>query len=558
MWLAEPIVVLVILYQFNLFSESRLLKCINYEERKVRDMNCQNCQSVLPQGAIYCARCGTSQNSNPPSPGQITQIPFPPPAESGWIRQPQVVQSSAKYDVITLEHQEHGENGQHEEQKEPEEEEDNERLMVFSDGIIAFALTVAAITIKIPTSAEELQVNGFSIWLRVIMYIIAFIIVISAWADHHTIFHHIKRNNVTLVVLNFFYLAAIVMFPMGLFFTEFGLELTDTSPTLSQNQILLGLGIFLGSQMLASLTLCRMWLYAKHHSRLLDTGLDPHFSAYMTKRLIAKPVTFLFIVVVLLLNFVLPYIALLMIPVAFIARAIYFRRARRGIDLTVGTNDTQRIQLFSDAVIGIAITLAVAQIEFPTIGGDTKNAQEAVNHQWPLLHAFLVGIVIIGVYWLFHYHLFRFIKRHDTTLIFLNNFFLLAIALMIIPVNWFVNYYNQPDLHAHLFFGFWQILTSLVLVALWRHVSHKKRLLSPDASPEQIKQFNIIVIAHPVVFLVLTIISGIFPGMAPSLYIGIYLVLMGSVWLFSQRLMKRQTVSLKVSEQDFPTTIVKQ
>ncbi len=244
-----------------------------------------------------------------------------------------------------------------------------------------------------------------------------------------------------------------------------------------------------------------MWMDAKRRSRLLDAKLEPRFVSYMTRRLLSKPLTFIVVMVAAYCAIFAPLVALPFIVVVLVAREIYFRRYRRGMDLSVGTDDTGRIQLFSDAVIGIAITLAVAQIEFPTPGADNKSALEAVDHQWPLLHAFLVGIVIMGVYWLFHYHLFRLINRHDHWLVFLNGFFLLDIALMIVPVNWFVNYYSQPEMHAHLFFGLWQILTSLVLVIMWWHASHKKRLLLPEATPEQIKRFGTIVIANPIVFL---------------------------------------------------------
>ncbi len=106
-----------------------------------------------------------------------------------------------------------------------------------------------------------------------------------------------------------------------------------------------------------------------------------------------------------------------------------------------------------------------------------------------------------------------------------------------------MNYYSQPEMAAHLFFGLSQILTSLVLAIMWWHACHKKRLLSPEATPEQIKRFGIIIIAHPMVFLLLTIFSGFVPSLQPSIYIGLYLVLIGAAWLFSHASTKRRIVS---------------
>lgn len=557
-------------------------------------MNCQKCLTVLPQGAVYCTRCGSSQSKDRSDWAQITQIPFPPSpgqstpssflppsvrraqsqfapasANSNGALQLQDAQlaitdktkAAPRQEYVaattpeeykeeyrsegTYEYKEmYKVEGKQEGHKEAKEEDGNERLMVFSDGIIAFALTVAAITIKIPASVEQLQANQFSIIFRCFMYIIAFLIVAGAWFDHHTIFHHIKQNNIVLVILNFFYLAAIVLFPIGLFFLEFGIELVNANSDVGVPQALLGVGIFLGSQIMAGLALVWMWRYANKRARLTEAEVGPRLVSYMTRRLLSKSLLYILAVVLIFVAAAspspVPYILLALFLVVMIGRIFYFRFYGRGLDLSRGADDTKRIQLFSDAVIGISITLAVAQIEFPSLGEDNKGALEAVDHQWPLLHAFLVGIVVMGVYWLFHYHLFRFIKRHDGWLIWLNNLFLLSVALMLVSINWFVNYYDKPEMYAHFYFGFWQILTSLVLVVMWWHVSRKKRLLAQDTPDERIKQFGLMVVANPLVFLALTILSGFIPSIMPSVYIGMYLALLSAIWLFSRWNMKRQ------------------
>jgi uncharacterized membrane protein len=370
------------------------------------------------------------------------------------------------------------------------------------------------------------------------MYVIAFIIVASAWNDHHSIFHHIKRNDIMLVSLNFLYLIGIVMFPIGLFFLEFGLELFSVDQeALGESQVTLGAAIFLGSQILVGLALFLIWFHAKGRSHLLANELEPRFVSYMNLRLLSKPAMLIFLLIGVVLSFYAPLPITILMLVVWIARGLYFRRAKRGLDLSVGSDDTDRIQLFSDAVIGIAVTLAVAQIEFPSLGEDGKNAAEAVNNQGPLLHAFLVGVVIMGIYWLFHYHLFRLVNRHDGQVIFFNCFFLLDMALMIIPVNSLVNYYKEG---AYYLFGFWQIMTSLTLLIMWWHASHKRRFLAPHISPIQIKRFSTMVIAQPMIFVVLTIITSYAPNLLPSVYIGIYLVLIGCVWLVSQKLLTKK------------------
>jgi uncharacterized membrane protein len=483
------------------------------------------------------------------------------PDEKGYAQQ-SVSPFSSPGDNVVMTHTEHitlpasiGTEAPEEQETREEsgEEEENERLLVFSDGIIAFALTVAAITIKIPANVEQLETNATSIFLRCTMYIIAFVIVAGAWADHHTIFHQIKRNNILLVGLNFFYLAATVLFPIGLFFLEFGLELVDVNDDVSSSQILLGFAIFLGSQVIAGLALFCMWTYANKQSRLVTTRVEPRFISYMARRLLSKPLLYVLAVVFIFISAVspspVPFLLLAVFVIIVVARAIYFRSYARGIDRTIGSDDTARIQLFSDAVIGIAITLAVAQIEFPSLGENSKGALEAVENQWPLLHAFLVGIVIMGVYWFFHYQLFRFIKRHDSLLVWLNCLFLLSITLMLVPINWFVNYYSKPDMVAGFFFSVWQIFASLLLAIMWWHARHKKRLLLQDVSDERINYFGLMVLANPLIFFLLLLVTLFVPTIEPTLYIILYLVLIGAIWLFSHLFTRRLFVTQRAQRE---------
>src|SRR5262249_48371184 len=115
------------------------------------------------------------------------------------------------------------------EKKEAEKEEkENERLMIFSDGVIAFALTIAAVSIKIPKDLGELNTTVFII--RVLSYTLSFIFVYNLWKEHHSIFHHIKRNDGWLITLNSIYLALVVLIPIGLNIMDVGLISLATHP----------------------------------------------------------------------------------------------------------------------------------------------------------------------------------------------------------------------------------------------------------------------------------------------------------------------------------------
>jgi uncharacterized membrane protein len=93
-----------------------------------------------------------------------------------------------------------------------------------------------------------------------------------------------------------------------------------------------------------------------------------------------------------------------------------------------------RIVFFSDAVMAIAITLLVLELKAPEAGGN------AVGELWTRLLAlapkymgYLVSFWVIALYWVAHQRCFRYIRRFDRRLIFLNFLFLMFIAFLPFP-----------------------------------------------------------------------------------------------------------------------------
>ena len=153
----------------------------------------------------------------------------------------------------------------------------------------------------------------------------------------------------------------------------------------------------------------------------------------------------------------------------------YRRRLQENLDLGTGSENTTRIQLFSDAIIGIAITITAVQIH-PGNGGE---ASRVISESWSLLGTYVFSFIIMGIYWLLHYHLFRFIQRYDSTLIALNFGFLLLIILIFIPARMYTSRMGQREYSV--IFSAWQLLISCVLCAtgntpLTDHVPRTRRV----------------------------------------------------------------------------------
>jgi len=402
------------------------------------------------------------------------------------------------------------------------EENPNERLLLFSDGIIAFAITIAAISIRLPVDSNKDLSDVLldpAFFTKVFSYIISFVIVGSYWNEHHRIFRYIKRNNITLVVLNLIFLATIVVVPIANHFLQANLSSAFTNTIYYSVQLATGLALFL------------LWCYASYHHRFLDKDMHPRLIRYTFIRMLFLPLALLLYLVSEAISFAYGYdgtrTGTLLILVFVLAWSVFQRRYRRGMDISAGSNDVGRIILFSDCVIGIAITLTAAQIDFPDlVGKSEKLIIDKFGEIFPLLMIYFVGFIVIGVHWVLHYRMFRFIQRHDARLVFYNFAFLLCIALLFIPTAADALY--LVPLAGELYYGL-QTLTALALVLLWFHASRKHHLLRTEVEHAQIQDMTMRVVRNFLLFLVLTGVA-FFLYLPPLTYIYLYLLMLLVSW----------------------------
>ena len=84
------------------------------------------------------------------------------------------------------------------------------------------------------------------------------------------------------------------------------------------------------------------------------------------------------------------------------------------------SNDTARIEAFSDGVFAIAITLLVLDLKVPRELHEGQTLTAALAHQWPSYAAYVVSFLVIGVMWVNHHALFGHLAKVDRVLVFLN------------------------------------------------------------------------------------------------------------------------------------------
>ena len=90
-----------------------------------------------------------------------------------------------------------------------------------------------------------------------------------------------------------------------------------------------------------------------------------------------------------------------------------------------------RMEAFSDGVIAIIITIMVLELKVPH--GDRW---EDLAPLWPVLLAYVLSFVNVGIYWINHHHLLQLMKAVDARILWSNMFHLFWLSLMPATTAW--------------------------------------------------------------------------------------------------------------------------
>lgn len=90
-----------------------------------------------------------------------------------------------------------------------------------------------------------------------------------------------------------------------------------------------------------------------------------------------------------------------------------------------------RLEAFTDGVIAIIITIMVLELKAPADGSFSALASSA-----PLLLAYALSFVNVGLYWANHHHLFQATDRVDGRVLWANLFLLFWLSLVPFVIRW--------------------------------------------------------------------------------------------------------------------------
>ena len=145
-----------------------------------------------------------------------------------------------------------------------------ERILFFSDAVMAIAMTLLAIDLKIPEIPAALAAAEFPRALtalspKIISFVISFVVVGIYWAAHHRYFGYIKRYDPLLIALNMLFLLFIAVMP-------FAASLLGQYPFLPQV-----VAIYSAEVAAIGFSIAAVWLYASSRHRLVAESLSDEY-----------------------------------------------------------------------------------------------------------------------------------------------------------------------------------------------------------------------------------------------------------------------------------------
>lgn len=195
-----------------------------------------------------------------------------------------------------------------------------ERTIYFSDAVIAIAITLLALELRLPQDLDSGEIVRHLVGLlpRLYAFLISFWVIAAYWMAHHRIFNCIRAYDGGLLRINFLFLMWIVLMPFS------------SSLIGGYGDLQLPFVVYAVHLMLATFTLTWLGLHAARNPHLMEPGVDPRsFRRQYSHRMLAMIAVFALAIAA---SFFSTTVAEFTLILLFVARpGLLGRRASRGV-----------------------------------------------------------------------------------------------------------------------------------------------------------------------------------------------------------------------------------
>ena len=183
-----------------------------------------------------------------------------------------------------------------------------DRILTFSDGVFAIAITLLVLDLTPPGAKGGLLHALGNEWPKYLSFVLSFFVIGIIWAQHHQMFRHFRRSDHIFLLINVVFLMwiAFIPFPTSVLATYIGTGNEETA-----------MAFYAGTFIVGSLLFQLLWRYAIHADRLIDEHADRRAIAAITRSY--NPGVAFYVV-----DFILAFISPTASLVLFIAIAVFY------------------------------------------------------------------------------------------------------------------------------------------------------------------------------------------------------------------------------------------
>ncbi len=174
----------------------------------------------------------------------------------------------------------------------------------------------------------------------------------------------------------------------------------------------------------------------------------------------------------------------------------------------------ERVVFFSDAVFAIAITLLVLEIKPPHLEVHSESAlRNGLFHLLPKFSGFIVSFLIIGMMWIEHHRIFRYITDYDAGLLWRNLVFLLTVSFVPFPTALYSEYFWSQT--AFILYTASFAAAGLTKLWVWQYVVRRGTLLGLHTDKLTAKRISRRSLALPLACGLAILLSAVTVWIAP-------------------------------------------
>jgi uncharacterized membrane protein len=176
-----------------------------------------------------------------------------------------------------------------------------------------------------------------------------------------------------------------------------------------------------------------------------------------------------------------------------------------------------RIEALTDGTFAIAMTILVLELPVPHLLESSISGEHPTSfiEMWAEFYIYVLGFIVLGIYWILHHYMFQYIKRSDGVLLWLN--ILLLIFAALVPFSTKVLNVNQGLLPggqqsaAGIFFGITTVASILILLGMWEYAVRGYRLVHRDINDQIITALRRVILVGVAIFSIGIALSYLVP-----------------------------------------------